>query len=188
LVAGGAVLFACGGGSKPVENPPTETTATAAATQDMPPPATATATATAVATAAPTATTPPPPAVKSIKEQIGEIATIDVMAKGKKKSDFKKAADVEAVLKAVGPDAQPAGELRKCPDDLELQMKAKDGKVKGHVGICNVEGLGAEFWTEGDRKGFKVADEAALRKTLKLAAPPAPKATATAAPTAAPKK
>ena len=40
-------------------------------------------------------------------------------------------------------------------DRLAAQLEeklAKDKKVKGMVGLCNVEGLGPEFWTEGGER------------------------------------
>jgi hypothetical protein len=110
-----------------------------------------------------------------LKETLGAIAIVDVMAKGKKKSDFKKPADVTALMNAIGPDQTAEGPLRKCADDMELQMKDKDGKVKGHVGLCAAGDMGAEFWSDGDRKGIMLSDATAVRKMLKV---PTPKAAA----------
>jgi hypothetical protein len=181
-----SLLAACGGEPKPVTNPepqPVPTTSASTPTEPVP---------TATATAAPTATTPPeppkPPPAPALKDTLGEIKSIDVAAGKTKKPEITKAADVDAVLKAIGLDQTAEGALRKCPDDLTLSLKDKDKKVKGMIGLCNAEGLGPEFWTEGgERKGIKVSDEAGLRKILKLAAPKAAKPPAPAG-TAKPKK
>ncbi len=168
-----SLLAACGGDPPPpATNPEPQPAVTTPAVPTTDPAPTAT-------TPAPQPTTPeppkPPPA-PALKDTLGEIKSIDVAAGKTKKPEITKAADVDAVLKAIGLDQSAEGVLRKCPDDLTLSLKDKDKKVKGMVGLCNVEGLGPEFWTEGgERKGIKVSDEAGLRKVLKLAAPKAPK-------------
>lgn len=185
-----SLLAACGGDPPPpATNPEPQPAPTTSAVPTTEPAPTAT-------TPAPQPTTPPeppkPPPAPALKDTLGEIKSIDVAAGKTKKPEITKAADVDAVLKAIGLDQTAEGALRKCPDDLTLSLKDKDKKVKGMVGLCNVEGLGPEFWTEGgERKGIKVSDEAGLRKVLKLAAPKAPKAATTAPPpagTAKPKK
>jgi hypothetical protein len=92
--------------------------------------------------------------------------------RGQKTLEIANAAEVEDALKAIGMGQSATGALRKCPDDYVLVMKDKDGATKGSIGLCTAETLAPEFFFTGrERKGISLADEAALRKMLKIPAP-----------------
>jgi hypothetical protein len=109
-----------------------------------------------------------------MKETLGSVAKIEVTAGGKKKAEITKAADVDALLKAIGTDQVPSGPLRRCPDDWVVVMKDASGAETGSVGLCKSETLGPEFWApKGERKRITLADEAAVKKALKIEDKPA---------------
>lgn len=186
LVAILGSTLACGGGEPPVKEPEV-TVPEAGMPEPTAPDAEAPSAAIPAAPAEPAPpATPATPTAPTMKETLGAVAKIEVMAGGKKKTELAKAADVEAVLEAIGTDQTPSGVLRKCPDDWTLVMKDAAGVEKGSVGLCRAETLGPEFWApKGERKGITLADEAGLKKVLKLEDPAKAKPTAKSA---APKK
>jgi hypothetical protein len=184
-------VVACGGAPPPAPKPPEPAPVEAVAppapssapSVEAPPPASASATPPAA----------PPPAGPSIKETVGAVSKVELMAGGKKKLEITKAAEVEALLKAIGTEQIPSGPKRRCMDDWTVVMKDAAGAEKGSVGLCKVETLGPEFFApSGERKGITLADEAALKKALHLDEKPAGKppsgAPAKPAAPAAPKK
>jgi hypothetical protein len=130
----------------------------------------ATAAAAASVSAGPAAS---PPDGKSIKATLGSVVKIEVS--GQKKMEITKQAEVDALLAAIGADQVPSGVRRRCPDIVVVTMKDASGTEKGNVGICDVTNLGPEFFTGAgnDRKGITLADEATVRKILKLEVPDA---------------
>ena len=180
-------LIACGG-EQPASKPPEPVASAAPPASESAVPASSAA---AAAPSAAPAVTAEAPAGKPVKETIGAISKIEVTSQGKKKLDFTKQADVDALLKAIGTDQVPSGPQRRCPDDWVIVMKDKEGKEQGNIGLCNAETLGPEFFSsKGDRKGITLADEAAVRKMLKIETKPAtkPASSGSAAPTPASKK
>lgn len=119
-------------------------------------------------TAAPTPTASAAPG-RTIRAALGAIGKIEVTGEIAKSID--KQADVDALLAAIGQDQVPNGPLRRCPDIVVLALKDDQGTDKGKVGICSFNSIGPEFFTGdgSDRKGIKLADEAAFRKALGIA-------------------
>lgn len=173
-----ATLLACGR-EEPAAKPPAPIASAASAESSAAP---ASASVAPVASSSAPAASASAPARKSIKETIGTVTKIEVS--GKTKIELTRQADVAALLAAIGTDQVPSGVRRRCPDDVVVTMKDASGKETGNVGLCIAEALGPEFFTgAGDRKGITLADEAAVRKALKLEAPkPSAKPSSSAAP------
>lgn len=180
------VLGACAG-----DPPPPATNAEPVAPAPAAPAAAAPASTTTVAAQAPEV--PPPaattaePAKPPVKVQLADVAKVEVL-RGKTKTEISKPGAVSELVKAVGPEQVADGAPRsKCNDEVTLMLKDKAGADKGKIAFCNVEGLGAEYEAAGERKGFKVADEATVRKVVGIK-PVAPAPAITAPPKVAPPK
>lgn len=118
--------------------------------------------------------TPSAPAT-TVASALGEIARVEVFdvdetaTRRTERSQLTDAARIAALLRAIGPDQVPQGELRRCPDILVLVMRDASGAAKGELGICALDELGPEFTpTGGARNGLTLADEAAFRAILDL--------------------
>jgi len=180
------ILSACGGEAPPPEVPPPPPAAPEPAAPV--PPAAPEPAAAAAPPAEPPAPAPPP--ASPIKDVLGKVAAIEVrevdVGKGadavKSVRSYKKAPDIDAILKAIGTDQTASGPKRKCPDNVTVSFADEGGAEKGVLGLCGGLGAkdppleGAEFGkTANDRAGIQLADAAALKKALTKAPPAQPK-------------
>lgn len=137
---------------------------------------------------------PPPPVApppRPLKDVVGRVAAIQVremdMRPGgepvKTLREYKKAADMDAIMKAIGMEQTATGTKRRCPDDVQVAFVDETGAEKGTVGLCgHLDGKddlqGAEFFSQpSDRAGIAMADAKALKKALAKAPPTKPTAT-----------
>ena len=111
----------------------------------------------------------------TIASALGAIARVDVFdvdetaTRRTERNSLTDAVLIADLLRAIGPDQVPAGELRRCPDILVLVMRDATGTAKGELGLCALDEIGPEFTpTAGARKGVTLADEAAFRAILGL--------------------
>jgi hypothetical protein len=114
--------------------------------------------------------------VKSI-----EVLEVDVTTGPKSTRTYSKAAEVEAILKAINLDQAATGPNRRCPDDVTVYFRDEAGADKGMLGLCGAlsgkdDLQGAEFVNAaGKRGGVTLADAPALKKALAKAPPGKPK-------------
>ena len=181
LLASTILLVGCGSAPEPAAMPEPPPAAAPPPSPEPPPAEAAPATPPAETAAPPPA---PPPAV--LKDVIGKVAKIEVRevelgAGVKSTRSYSKAADIDAILKAVGVDQAATGPKRRCPDTVQVVFLDEAGAEKGLLGLCGGLGAkdelqGAEFGaTMSDRGGLSIADAAALKKALNKAPPSAPK-------------
>jgi pyruvate dehydrogenase E2 component (dihydrolipoamide acetyltransferase) len=179
ILAAAFTLAACGASPEPV--PATPAPAPAAPEAPAPEPAAA---APAPEPAAPAPAPEPPPA--PLKEQLGtvksiEVLEVDVTTGPKSTRTYSKAAEVEAILKAINLEQAATGPNRRCPDDIAVYFRDEAGADKGMLGLCGAlsgkdDLQGAEFVNAaGKRGGVTLADAPALKKALAKAPPGKPK-------------
>ncbi|MEJ7733567.1 MAG: hypothetical protein WKG00_30775 [Polyangiaceae bacterium] len=177
ILAAAFTLAACGASPEPAPVAP------AAAAPEAPAPEPA-AVAPAPEPAVPAPAPEPPPA--PLKEQLGtvksiEVLEVDVTTGPKSTRTYSKAAEVEAILKAINLDQAATGANRRCPDDVTVYFRDEAGADKGMLGLCGAlsgkdDLQGAEFVNAaGKRGGVALADAPALKKALAKAPPGKPK-------------
>jgi 2-oxoglutarate dehydrogenase E2 component (dihydrolipoamide succinyltransferase) len=189
ILATAFTLAACG--ASPEAAPVTPAPAPAAPEAPAPEPAAA---APAPEPAAPAPAPEPPPA--PLKEQLGtvksiEVLEVDLTTGPKSTRTYSKAAEVEAILKAINLEQAATGPNRRCPDDITVYFRDEAGADKGMLGLCGAlsgkdDVQGAEFVNAaGKRGGVTLADAPALKKALAKAPPGKPKKAADAKATGA---